>query len=186
MEDARIVDMYWARSERAIAETTEKYGKYCYSIAYNILADPEDADECVNDTYLGAWNSMPPHRPAVLSTFLGKITRRISIDKWRGRNAVKRGGGEVALALEELSECVPSGQNVEREAEGAELAKVIDCFVMSLPVMERRVFLCRYWYLDSVVDISRRLGFSQSKVKMMLHRQRKKLLAYLEERGQCE
>lgn len=122
MEDARIVDMYWARSEKAIAETSEKYGNYCYSIAYHILADPEDAEECVNDTWLGAWNSMPPHRPALLSTFLGKITRRISIDKWRRRTAEKRGGGEMALALDELSECVPSGHDVEREAESAELA----------------------------------------------------------------
>lgn len=183
MEDARIVDMYWARSERAIDETSKKYGRYCYSIACQILADPEDAEECVNDAYLGAWNSIPPHRPAVLSTFLGKITRRISIDKWRGRTAEKRGGGEMALALDELAECVPSGHDVEREAESAELAEAIDRFVMALPIMERRVFICRYWYLDSVSDISRRFGFSQSKVKMMLHRQRKKLLAYLEGEG---
>lgn len=180
MEDARIVDLYWARSENAISETSAKYGKYCYAIAYNVLANHEDADESVNDTYLDAWNNMPPHRPSILSTFLGKITRRISIDKWRGRTAEKRGGGEIVLALDELSDCVPSRHNVEHEVEAAELAKVIDDFVMSLPPMERRVFICRYWYLDPISAISQQFGFSESKVKMMLHRQRQKLLSHLE------
>lgn len=180
MEDARIVDLYWARSENAIAETSAKYGKYCYAIAYNVLANHEDADESVNDTYLDAWNNIPPHRPSILSTFLGKITRRISIDKWRGRTADKRGGGEIMLALDELSDCVPSGNNVEHEVEAAELAKVIDDFVMSLPPMDRRVFICRYWYLDPISAISQQFGFSESKVKMMLHRQRQRLLSHLE------
>ena len=180
MEDARIVDLYWARSENAISETSAKYGKYCYAIAYNVLANHEDADESVNDTYLDAWNNMPPHRPSILSTFLGKITRRISIDKWRGRTAEKRGGGEIVLALDELSDCVPSDHNVEHEVEAAELAKVIDDFVMSLPLMDRRVFICRYWYLDPISVISQQFSFSESKVKMMLHGQRKKLLSYLE------
>lgn len=179
MEDARIVDLYWARSENAIAETSAKYGKYCYTIAYNVLANHEDADESVNDTYLDAWNNMPPYRPSILSTFLGKITRRISIDKWRRRTAEKRGGGEIVLALDELSDCVPSDHNVEQEVEAAELAKVIDDFVMSLPPMDRRVFICRYWYLDPISAISKQFGFSESKVKMMLHRQRRSLLSHL-------
>lgn len=180
MEDTRIVNLYWARSENAIAETSAKYGSYCYSIAYNILANAEDADESVNDTYLDAWNSMPPHRPAILSTFLGKITRRVSIDKWRGRTAEKRGSGEIMLVLDELSDCVPSSQDVEHEIEAAELAKVINDFVMSLPPMDRRVFICRYWYLDPISAISQQFGFSQSKVKMMLYRQRQRLLSHLE------
>ena len=180
MEDARIVELYWARSERAIDETSAKYGKYCYAIAYNILANAEDADESVNDTYLAAWNSIPPHRPAILSTFLGKIARRISIDKWRARSAEKRGGGELALALDELSECVPSDTNVEQIVEAEELGKAIDRFVMALPIMERRVFICRYWYLDPVASICQQFGFSQSKVKVMLHRTRKSLRSYLE------
>lgn len=180
MEDTRIVDLYWARSESAIAETSAKYGKYCYAIAYNILADHEDADESVNDTYLDAWNNMPPHRPSILSTFLGKITRRISIDKWRRRTADKRGGGEIMLALDELSDCVPSNHNVEHEVEGAQLAKVINDFVMSLPPMDRRVFICRYWYLDPISTISQQFGFSESKIKMMLYRQRRRLLSQLE------
>lgn len=181
MEDAHIVELFWARSEDAISAAAAKYGSYCYSIAYGILSDKEDAAESVNDTYLDAWNTMPPHRPAVLSTFLGKLTRRISIDKWRGRTAGKRGGGEVVLALDELSECVPSENSVEDEVELAELGKVIDGFVMSLPPMERRVFICRYWYLDSVAAIAKQFGFSRSKVKMMLHRQRAKLRELLEQ-----
>lgn len=180
MEDAHIVDLYWERSEKAIEETSGKYGSYCYSIAYNILSNAEDADESVNDTYLRAWNSMPPHRPAILPTFLGKITRRVSIDKWRERTAERRGNGEIMLVLDELSDCVPSGQNVEHEIEATELVKVINDFVMSLPPMDRRVFICRYWYLDPISVISQQFGFSQSKVKMILHRQRQRLLSHLE------
>lgn len=180
MEDTRIVDLYWARSENAIVETSAKYGKYCYSIAYNILANREDADESVNDTYLDAWNTIPPHRPSCLSTFLGKITRRISIDKWRSRTAEKRGGGEIMLALDELSDCVPSNYKVEEEVEAAELAKMIDNFIMTMPPMDRRVFICRYWYLDSISVIAQQFNFSESKVKMILHRQRRKLLSHLE------
>lgn len=179
MEDDSIVNLYWARSENAISETSKKYGNYCYSIAYGILGNIEDADESVNDTYLDAWNSIPPHRPSILSTFLGKITRRISIDKWRGRTAEKRGGGEIVLVLEELSDCIPSSHCVEHEAEAAELAQRINDFVLSLSPMDRRVFICRYWYLDPISDIAKRFGFSQSKVKMMLHRQRKNLLKRL-------
>ena len=183
MEDARIVDLYWARSETAIDETSAKYGKYCYAIAYNILANAEDADESVNDTYLAAWNSMPPQRPSVLSSFLGKLTRRISIDKWRAHNAEKRGSGEITLALDELCDCVPSGRSVEQTVETAELGKAIDCFVMSLPLTERRVFICRYWYLDSIRSISERFAFSQSKIKTTLFRCRNELREYLEKEG---
>lgn len=180
MEDACIVELYLARSERAIEETAAKYGKYCYTIAFQILGNAEDAEESVNDTYLRAWNSIPPHRPAILSTFLGKITRRVSIDKWRGKTAEKRGNGEMTLALDELSDCVPGSQGVEHEMETAELAKAINRFVALLPVTERRIFICRYWYFDPVCAIADQFGFSQSKVKMTLHRLRKKLLAYLE------
>ncbi|MGE4354478.1 MAG: RNA polymerase sigma factor [Oscillospiraceae bacterium] len=183
MDDSRIVELYWTRSESAIDETAAKYGKYCYAIANNILANAEDAQESVNDTYLGAWNSMPTHRPAILSTFLGKITRRISIKKWQEKYAAKRGGGEIVLALEELCDCIPSEQGVEKELELAELSKIIDNFVMALPVTEMRVFICRYWYLDPISDICQQFGFSQSKVKSMLHRTRQKLLLHLEREG---
>ena len=183
LSDETIVALYWSRSETAISETEVKYGSYCRSIARNILSDREDTEECVNDTYLDAWNCMPPHKPTVLSTFLGKITRRISIDRWRSRTAEKRGSGEVVLALDELSECVPSSTSVEEMIEAAELEKVIDAFVMNLPIMKRRVFICRYWYLDSINEICQQFGFSQGKVKMMLYRTRTKLQSYLEKEG---
>ena len=183
MEDTHIVDLYWARSETAIEVTSKKYGRYCYAIAHNILANTEDAEESVNDTYLCAWNSMPPNRPTILSTFLGKITRRISIDKWRARSAEKRGGGEILLALDELSDCVPSTHNVEQEVEAKELAEIVNAFVMGLPIMERRVFVCRYWYLDPITSICQQFGFYESKVKVMLHRTRNNLRNYLESEG---
>ena len=183
MEDNRIVDLYWARNEGAITETASKYGKYCYAIAYNILCDQEDADESVNDTYLGAWNAMPPHRPSILRSFLGKFTRRISLKKWRDSRRDKRGGGEVSLALDELSECVPSNVRVEDEIMAAELSKTLNRFIADLPVTERQVFLCRYWYLDAIEQISTDFGFSASKVKSMLHRTRAKLLSYLKKEG---
>ena len=183
MEDVHIIELFWARSETAIGATSAKYGKYCYTIAYNILANAEDADESVNDTYLNAWNSIPPHRPSNLATFLGKITRRIAIDKWRSRSAEKRGGGEVPLALDELSDCVPAKSSVEQEVETEELEQAMNDFVMALPITERRVFICRYWYLDSISSISQQFGFSQSKVKVMLHRTRKDLRIYLHRKG---
>jgi len=183
MEDKHIVDLYWARSERAITETASKYGKYCYIIAYNILANHSDAEESVNDTWLGAWNSMPPHRPEILSTFLGKITRRTAIKKWRKEHAAKRGGGEIVIALGELEDCIPAGKSIEQEMETAALGKAVNEFVMSLPHAERNVFICRYWYLDAISEICQQYGFSQSKVKSMLLRTRKKLRAYLEKEG---
>ena len=183
MEDSKIVELYWVRNERAITETASKYGGYCYAIAYNILYDKGDADESVNDTYLGAWNAIPPHRPSILRTFLGKITRRVSLKKWRDSHRDKRGGSQVALALDELSECVPSNVRVEDEIMAAELSKKLNRFIAELPVTERQVFLCRYWYLDTIEQISMDFCFSSSKVKSMLHRTRKKLFAYLREEG---
>lgn len=185
MDDSRIVQLYWERSENAITETASKYGSYCYSIAYNILVNAEDANESVNDTYLGAWKSIPPHEPSILSTFLGKITRRISIKKWQEKYAAKRGGGEIVLVLDELADCIPSKSSVEHEIETAELAKVIDAFILSLPVIERRVFICRYWHFDSISAICQQFGFSQSKVKTMLYRIRTRLQSYLVKEGVC-
>lgn len=182
MDDNDIIDLYFNRSERAITETANKYGGYCYSIAYNILTDNEDSEECVSDTYLAAWNTMPPRRPSILATFLGKITRCISIDRWRARNAYKRGGGEILLALEELEDCA-GDQTVEKALERKQLARLVNRFLDSLPETERRVFLCRYWYLDSAESIAGYFGFSTSKVYSMLHRTRGKLRAELQKEG---
>lgn len=183
MYDKSIVDLYFNRDEEAITQTDKKYGRYCYSIAYNILMSKEDAEESVSDTYMTAWKAIPPRRPSVLSTFLGKITRHISIDRWRERSAYKRGGGEVTLALEELEDCVAGLQNVEMEYERKELIQAYVKFLDILPVTERRVFLCRYWYVDSVEAIAEKFGFSQSKVKTMLYRTRTKLRKQLAEEG---
>ena len=183
MNDKSIVDLYFSRDEEAITQTDKKYGRYCYSIAYNILTNKEDAEESVSDTYVAAWRAIPPRRPSMLSTFLGKITRHIAIDQWRERNASKRGGGEVPLALEELQDCVAGMQNVEMDYERKEIIKAYVKFLDALPVTERRVFLCRYWYVDSVEAIADKFGFSQSKVKTMLHRTRAKLRKQLAEEG---
>ena len=183
MDDKSIVDLYFSRDQEAITQTDKKYGHYCYRIAYNILTNNEDAEESVSDTYVAAWRAIPPRRPSVLSTFLGKITRHIAIDRWRERNASKRGGGEVPLALEELQDCVAGMQNVEMDYERKEIIKAYVRFLDALPVTERRVFLCRYWYVDSVEAIADKFGFSQSKVKTMLHRTRAKLRKQLAEEG---
>lgn len=183
MDDTQIVELYWARKEAAIEETETKYGSYCYSIAQNILHNPDDAKESVNDTWLDAWNSIPPHRPSVLSTFLGKLTRRISIDKWRRATAKKRGDGQLPLVLAELEDCISDGKSIEEETERKLLAEVIAAFVKSLPETEQKVFLCRYWYMDSVSSIATRFRFSESKVKSMLYRTREKLRVRLEKEG---
>lgn len=183
MDDKGIVRLYFDRNETALDETAKKYGKYCFSIAHNILANREDAEESVNDTYLDAWNSIPPHRPNSLALFLGKITRRISIDRYRRRNAQKRGSGELELVLDELYQCVADEADVEKEFEKRHLAQVINAFVKGLPSNEQKVFLCRYWYMDSIQSISKRFGYSESKVKSMLHRTREKLKAALRKEG---
>ena len=183
MEDEKIIELFWNRSESAISETAQKYGNYCYSIAYNILTNSEDAEESVSDTYMAAWKAMPPCRPSILATFLGKITRHLSIARWRSRNRYKLGGGEIVLALEELEDCIADSQTVEMALERKQLAVVFNRFLDSLPEMDRRVFLCRYWYLDPIADIAGYYGFSVSKVTSMLHRTRKKLRTTLEKEG---
>ena len=180
MEDQKIIDLYFARSEQAIQETDAKYGGYCYSIAFNILTNQEDSEECVSDTYLSAWNAMPPKRPNFLSAFLGRITRYISIDRWRKRSSQKRGGGEIPLALEELLECVSQSESIEDTLQRKQAAAALNRFLDALPEAERRVLLCRYWYLDSIASIAEKTGFTPGKVATMLCRTRKKLRICLE------
>lgn len=180
MEDSKIIELYWQRSESALAETHTKYGRYCHSIANNILHNIEDAEESVNDTYNAAWNSIPPHRPTVLSTYLGKITRRLALKKYRSRNAEKRKGDLTSIALDELEECIPSAHTVDEHLSAVELAETLNDFLATLSLTERRVFLRRYWYFDSVKAIAARFGFSESKVKMMLKRTRDKLMLRLQ------
>ena len=180
MEDSQIVALYLQRDERALEETARKYGKYCFSIAHNILGNREDAEEAVSDTYLGAWATIPPHKPVILSTFLGKIARRTAIKYWHRSRTQKRGGGELALALDELSEFLSDGRTPETAIETAELTRILNEFLYKLPKEERTVFVSRYWYLDPIDTIAQRFGFSRSKVKSMLLRTRKKLSATLQ------
>lgn len=183
MEDTEIIALYWARDERAVSETAEKYGRYCHSVAYRILQNKEDSEECVNDTYTGAWNTIPPHRPELFSAFLAKITRRISLNRLRNKTAERRGGGQYTVTLEELTECIPSSLSAEETLEAHELTRILNEFLDGLSTDERRVFLCRYWYLDPIKDIAKRFSFGESKVKMMLKRTREKLLIHLEKEG---
>ncbi len=160
-----------------------EYGKYCYKIAYHILSSREDSEESVNDTYLAAWNTMPPRRPNILSAFLGKLTRYISLDRWKKCSAQKQGGGQVALSLEELEECISGGDDPEKEVDRKELLRYLNRFLDALPETQRKVFVCRYWYLESIPEIAARFGFSESKVTAMLHRLREKLRARLQLEG---
>ena len=183
MDDNRIVDLYWKRSEQAITETSMKYGKYCYAIAYNILYNNEDSEESVNDTYLAAWNSMPPHRPGVLSTYLGKITRRISIDRFRYRNREKRRQSEYEISLSELGDCVSGGNTTEEAVNGKLLADAIGIWLRLQPEENRNLFLCRYYFLDSLQEVAKHCGITESKCKTVLFRMRKSLKEYLEKEG---
>ena len=183
MNDTEIVDLYWKREERAVEETEKKYGGYCYSIAYNILSNHEDSEESVNDTYIEAWNSIPPHRPLMLSSFLGKITRRIAIDKWRSGHAQKRGGGEASCVLEELEECLFYENSAEQHLEKQMLSQAINEFLGTLSQTERKIFIRRYFYMDSVESVCKRFGYSESKVKSLLFRVRGNLRIYLQKEG---
>ncbi len=182
MEDSEIVRLYWERSEQAVPETAAKYGGYCSAIARNILDSPEDAEECVNDTWLGAWNAIPPHRPEALSTFLGKITRNLSINRWKRSRADKRGGG-IAAVLDELGQCVSGADDVERALDQKELIEAINAFLAALSPEKRGIFLCRYWYSDSISEIAARYGMREGTVSMALNRLRARLRRYLLERG---
>ena len=183
MDDEKIIALYWARKEKAISETKKKYGRYCYSVAYRILRNEQDAEECENDTYLDVWNMIPPTNPKAFSNFLGMITRRISLDRFRKYYAEKRGGGETALSLDELEECIPNDKTLDEEIEEKMLAGAISDFLRTLPETETSVFIHRYWHFRSVAEIAKSYAFSESKVKMMLKRTREKLRLYLESEG---
>ncbi len=183
MKDTEILDLYWERNENALKETQRVYGKYCYSIAYNILHNREDSDECVNDTWLRAWYVIPPKRPNRLSLFLGTITRNLSFDKWKHKNALKRGNGEMELALDELMECVPASRSTEDIVEAAELERLINDFLHTLPEKECNVFLRRYWYVEEYSEIAKRFHMNLNTVKTSLFRTRGKLKAFLEQEG---
>lgn len=179
MQDNAIIELFFSRDSRAINYSEESYGRYCYSVAYGILSNREDAQESVNDAYLAAWNSIPPTKPESLKAYLGKLTRRISISRLRKATAQKRGGGELELALEELGECLPSGENIQREIELREMTAALNDFLKQRRRAERDVFVLRYWYLMPTADIAQETGISHSAVRSMLCRTRAALRIYL-------
>ena len=183
MEDNMIIDLYWARDQRAVAESEDKYGAYCRSIAQGILDRREDAEECVNDTWLRAWHAMPPQRPSILSAFFGKLTRNLSLDRWRRERAAKRGGSQTEAALHELEDCLPDRRGPEEHLEAGETAAIISAFLREQPDLDRRLFVRRYFYLESIAALAARFRLTQGQVKSRLHRTRGRLKHTLEQEG---
>ena len=183
MKDDQIVNLYWDRNEDAILQTQMKYGAYLSKVAYNILADFEDSKECVNDTYLAAWNSMPTNRPNNLATYLGKITRQISIDVFRKKHREKRYASEYAISLDELGDSFTDGVTPEQELDVKLLDEAINRFVCALPNLNQRAFVGRYYFFDSLKDIASYCGMTEGKVKVLLFRTRQKLKLYLKKEG---
>ena len=182
MEDTRIVDLYWERSETAIFETQKKYGHYCHSIAYNILFSDQDAEECVNDTYIRTWNALPPHRPERLSAFLAKITRRLALDRYGYAHAQKR-AGQTQVVIEEMESCLPDLHTGDAIADELALRQAINEFLRLLPKQTRILFLRRYWYFSDIREIALEYGLSESNVKVTLYRTRNKFREFLEKEG---
>jgi len=183
MDDRNIIELYWQRSEEAIRESDRKYGAYCHVIAHNILESREDSEECVNDTWLRAWNAMPPQRPDRLAAFFGKITRRLAIDRFRERRAQRRGGGQAELAIDELNECVASHSDTEAEFSRLELEKALSCFLRSLPRRDCDIFLRRYFFVSDTGAIAAEYGMKESNVLLILSRTRGKLKTFLRKEG---
>ena len=183
MEDGKIIDLYWALSQQAIAESEKKYGPYCAAIARRILDREEDAEECVNDTWLRAWNAMPPQRPGILSAFFGKLTRNLSLDRWRQGRAAKRGGDQVEVALHELEECLPDRHGPDEALEAKETAALISGFLRRQSELDRALFVRRYFHLESLQSLEERFHLSTGQVKSRLHRIRGRLRRELAQEG---
>lgn len=180
MEDSKIIELFFDRDENALLQTSAKYGAYCSSIAFNVLGNPEDAGECMNDTLLRAWNSIPPQRPQSLRAYLGRIARNLALDRYDRLTAEKRGGGQYELALDELSECIAE---TERPYEDSQLSALIDAFLEKQDAEKRKMFVKRYFYLDPVKKIAKDLSVSESKVKTTLLRLRNSLKEELQKEG---
>ncbi len=183
MKDADIIKLYFLRSENAIGETEKKYGGYCSAIADNILSSRQDTEECVNDTYLRAWNSIPPKSPDNLRTYLGKITRGLAINRYKMQSAEKRGGSSIDVIFSELQGCIPGNMTVEDTLDEKLLIKAIEDFLRRQSAEKRIIFLRRYWYAESIADIAKSFSVSESKVTSTLYRQRLKLKEHLEKEG---
>lgn len=183
MDDKKIIELFWQRDECALQETKNKYGKYLYKIVFNILLNHEDCEECLNDAYLRAWNSMPPNRPDLLSAYLGKIVRNLALNTYNKKNRKKRGSGQVELVLHELEECISTGSDIEDKIEDAIIINTINSFLEGLSKEDRQIFVRRYWYLESVMDIAEQNHLSVTNVQTKLYRMRKKLRLCLLKEG---
>lgn len=183
MDDRSIVELFLQRSEEAILQTDNKYGRYCHRIAYNILGNDEDSEECVNDALMRVWGSIPPNEPTSLSSFIGKITRNLALDKLRHKNSEKRGNGEVPLVLDELAECISGSNELERREDSAEITAALNKFLEELNSVERGAFMRRYWMMEPIADIAERYDISVSKTTTMLFRIRGKLKKHFMKEG---
>ena len=182
MTDERIIELFFARSERGIEELNTKYGATCHRIAQNILGNKEDAEECVNDAYLGVWNSIPPKKPNLLSAFLFKILRNLSITRYHANTAQKR-NSFYDIALDELEETISTEESVEKECSQKELTNAIEGFLDTLTRENRVIFVCRYWFSESYTEIAKRTGLTEKNISVRLTRIREKMKEYLSERG---
>lgn len=182
MEDERIIALLFQRSEEALRCLADKYGRVCHSMSYRILGDRRDAEECVNDAYLGVWNSVPPQRPDPLAAYLCRIVRNLSIKRYHANRAAKRHSG-YDLALEELAKSIPSTQTVEGELAAKELTRCLNEFMTALPERDRVLFLRRYWFADSLREAGAQVGITEKHASVRLTRLRKRLRKFLEERG---
>lgn len=183
MTDEAILDLYFERSEEAIQRTMEKYGALLRSLSWNILADHEDVEECVNDTYMAAWNAIPPERPDYFKAYLCRIARNFSLDRIRAKNREKRGGGQIPLILDELTEVLASGSDIARTVESDELGRMISQYLRGQKDQRRIIFLKRYYYASPIKDIAQEAGMSEGAVKVLLYRMRRELKKELLERG---
>ena len=181
MEDDAIIGLYWVRNEEAIRRTAEKYGAYCLTISQNILGSAEDAEECVSDAYLGAWNAIPPEKPSPLLTYVCKIVRNLSLKLYNKKTAAKR-NSIYTVAVQEIEDCLSDGNTVEDEMEPRELARIIEGFLDTLSVENRVIFMRRYWFSDSCKDIARRVGLTEKNISVRLSRIRQKMKEYLMEK----
>lgn len=183
MDDNQILDLYWSRSEDAILETDKKYGSFCFQVSFQILRNTQDADECVNDTWMKAWNAMPPQRPGKLQAFLGKLARNLALDRWDKAQAQKRGGGRTALLLSELADCIPARETVEGAMEDQAIAAAISAWLRQQTPKNRVAFIRRYWYADTTTQVAKRVGLTEGGTKSLLHRLRSSLREHLEQEG---
>ena len=183
MDDTAIVALFWARSEDALREAERRYGSYCAAVAGRILNSAEDTRECMNDLWLAAWRSIPPQHPENLRTYLGRLARNLAVSRWREARRQKRGGGETALLLEELADCVSGGTEPERELEAKALREAVDRWLAGLSVRDRQLFVNRYFFARSVTEIAEKAGINSANVSTSLYRLLKKLRAHLEKEG---